>query len=71
MSKASVHTRPHTSYLTQLGANIYLSSQVEFVEEVQSGELYVSDYDTPYDNGDGLWNVSRSTSIRDLCLIFL
>ncbi|CAM9345379.1 unnamed protein product [Hapterophycus canaliculatus] len=31
-------------------------SEVEFVEELQAGEISVSDWDTPYDNGDGLWN---------------
>ena len=31
---------------------------MEIVEEVQPGEVSVSDFATPYDNGDGLWNVS-------------
>ena len=32
--------------------------QVEIVEEVKPDEVSVSDFATPYDNGDGLWNVS-------------
>eukprot|EP00752_Nemacystus_decipiens_P007213 g6456.t1 len=31
-------------------------SEVEFVEEIQPGEIQISEWDTPYDNGDGLWN---------------
>eukprot|EP00903_Cladosiphon_okamuranus_P018639 g17154.t1 len=30
-------------------------SEVEILEEVQPGEVTVTDFDTPYDNGDGLW----------------
>ncbi|CAM9695160.1 unnamed protein product [Ectocarpus sp. 6 AP-2014] len=30
-------------------------SEVEFVEEIQDGEVSVVDFDAPYDNGDGLW----------------
>lgn len=34
-------------------------TQVEFVEEIQPGEIQVSEWDTPYDNNNGLWNVSQ------------
>lgn len=37
--------------------------QVDFVEEVQPGEISVTDFDTPYDNGDGLWIVSNTLSV--------
>lgn len=30
---------------------------MEFVEEYIAGEIPVSDWDTPYDNGDNLWIV--------------
>ena len=30
---------------------------MEIIEEVQPGELSASDFATPYDNGDGRWNV--------------
>lgn len=40
------------------GARVFaLTTQVEFMEEVQAGEISVSEWDTPYDNGDSLWNV--------------
>lgn len=35
--------------------------KVEFVEEVQADEVYVNYFNTPYDNGDGLWNVRKPT----------
>ncbi|CAM9345645.1 unnamed protein product [Scytosiphon promiscuus] len=39
---------------TSTGETISIS-EVEFVEEVQEGEVPVADFNTPYDNGDGLW----------------
>lgn len=43
-----------------LGCGITYSvrEQVEFVEEVVEGEVLINTFNTPYDNGDGLWNVS-------------
>ncbi|CAN0221443.1 unnamed protein product [Pylaiella littoralis] len=35
-------------------------AEVEFVEEVQAGEISVTSFDTPYDNGDGLWIASTT-----------
>ncbi|CAN0405209.1 unnamed protein product, partial [Ascophyllum nodosum] len=40
---------------TSPGGSISIS-EMEIVEEVQPGEVSVSDFATPYDNGDGLWN---------------
>lgn len=37
------------------------------MEEVQPGEISVTDFDTPYDNGDGLWTVSNSILFHFLC----
>ena len=62
-------TKSKSSGRRNLIAYIYLSSQVEFVEEVQPGELSVSDFATPSDNGDGLWNVSGRLDIKNSCLI--
>ena len=31
---------------------------MEIVEEVQPSEVSVGDFATPYNNGNGLWNVS-------------
>ena len=31
---------------------------MEILEEVHPGEVTVTDFSTPYDNGDGLWTVS-------------
>lgn len=39
------------------------------MEEVQSGELSVSDFDAPDDSNDGVWNVS-SDNIRNSYFIF-
>ena len=60
---------PNRPDFRNLIAYVYLSSQVEFVEEVQPGELSVSDFATPSDNGDGLWNVSGRLDIKNSCLI--
>lgn len=47
-------------------ACVYLAMQVEFMEEIQAGEIAVSEWDTPYDNGNDLWNVSGGRRIYKL-----
>lgn len=37
--------------------------QVEFVEEIIDGEVLINAFGTPYDNGDGLWNVMSLSSL--------
>eukprot|EP00903_Cladosiphon_okamuranus_P020463 g18782.t1 len=39
-------------------------SEVEFVEEVVEGEALIDVFNTPYDNGDGLWNEPTSSGFE-------
>ena len=43
--------------------NIDVDEQVEIVEEVVEGEVLINTFNTPYDNGDGLWNVSAPETV--------
>lgn len=40
---------------------------MEILEEVQPGEVTVASFNTPYDNGDGLWVVSVRTILYHFC----
>ncbi|CAM9649069.1 unnamed protein product [Ascophyllum nodosum] len=48
---------------TSPGGSISIS-EVEIVEEVKPDEVSVSDFATPYDNGDGLWNEVTSDAFE-------
>lgn len=40
------------------------------MEEVVDGEVLISAFGTPYDNGEGLWNVSNPTDgLSSFCTI--
>eukprot|EP00752_Nemacystus_decipiens_P014961 g13320.t1 len=39
-------------------------SEVEIVEEVVEGEVLIDTFNTPYDNGDGLWNERTSSGFE-------
>ena len=36
-----------------MSCHSFLSWQIEFIEEVQAGEIPVMTFETPYDSGDG------------------
>lgn len=38
---------------------VIVGGQVEIVEEVVEEEALINTFNTPYDNGDGLWNVRK------------
>lgn len=39
-----------------------MRQKVELVEELSADEVQLSAFNTPYDNGDGLWTVSAVTT---------